>query len=632
MGDFDAIVIGGGHAGIEASLALARLGASTLLITQNPDTIGRMSCNPAIGGLAKGNLVREIDALGGQMGILADASAIQVRMLNQSRGSAVQAPRAQADKALYAYLARKTIEAQSGLCILMDTVTDFLTDASSKRIEGVVTERGARIGASAVVLTTGTFMEARLFIGEWSASGGRLGEPAAIGLGSSLRARGFPLGRMKTGTPARIKASSIDFSRLEKQAGDPRRIFFSFLERDFGRPNIPCGVVWTNESTHAAIRAGLGRSPLFSGVIQGRGPRYCPSIEDKVVRFPERERHQVFVEPEGEYTDEVYLNGLSSSLPEDVQLAFYRSLPGFERAQIVRPAYAVEYDYVEPWALSASLESKLLARLFIAGQTNGTSGYEEAAAQGLMAGINAFRSLRGDEPFILGRDEAYIGVLIDDLVTLSPTEPYRMFTSRAERRLSLRQDSADMRLTPKGMALGLVSSERRERFEARREGVEELAALLEARKITRADLGPEGEDSPLFAHLGESLALVLRDPAVGSRLDRAGSFADFIAPMVPRAAGLPASCLETAVLDARYRGYVEKEDRLASRLDKSDRMRIPPGFPYESLAGLSQEAKEKLQALRPLTLGQAGRIPGVRRSDTALLYVHLERLAKKPNP
>ena len=622
MSDFDAIVIGGGHAGIEASLALARLGAHTLLITQNPDTIGKMSCNPAIGGLAKGNLVREIDALGGQMGILADATAIQVRMLNQSRGPAVQAPRAQSDKALYSSLARKALENQPGLSIFMDTVVDFLTDQSGKRIEGVVTERGKRIGARTVVLTTGTFMEATLFIGEWKGSGGRLGEPAAVGLGTALRARGFPVGRMKTGTPARIKASSIDFSVLQAQYGDPEPIYFSFMEKNYNRPSLPCHIVWTNGATHEAIRAGLGRSPLYTGKIVGKGPRYCPSIEDKVVRFPERGRHQVFVEPEGEYTDEVYMNGMSSSLPEDVQEAFYHTLPGFERAEIVRPAYAVEYDYLDPSSLYASLESKLLSGLFVAGQTNGTSGYEEAAAQGLIAGINARRYLDGAASLVLARDEAYIGVLIDDLVTLAPKEPYRMFTSRAERRLALRQDSADLRLTPVGIGLGLVDEARRAAFEARKKGIDEISDLLAARRIQKDDCMI---DQAFAQHVGEPLELALRDPLLGARLDERRDPRSFLSSLLPEVTRYPESWVTTATLDARYAGYLEKENRLASRVERADRLKIPADLDYRAIPGLSAESTEKLEAVRPLTLGQAERIPGVRKSDIALLYVVLAR-------
>lgn len=626
MSDFEAIVIGGGHAGLEAALALARLGTKTVLITQNPDTIAKMSCNPAIGGLSKGNLVREIDALGGQMGILADATSIQVRMLNQSRGAAVQAPRAQSDKALYSSLARQALEAQPNLSILMDTVSDIIVSNDEKpRIEGVHTERGNTISARVVVLTTGTFMEGKLFIGEWTCSGGRLGESAAVGLGTALRARGFPVGRMKTGTPARIKRSSIDFSHLEAQRSDTRKIFFSFLEREYSRPDVPCYIVYTTSATHDAIRAGLSRSPLFSGAIVGKGPRYCPSIEDKVVRFPDRERHQIFIEPEGLSTDEVYLNGLSSSLPEDVQARFYRTLPGFEHAVIVRPAYAVEYDYIEPHALYGSLESKLVAGLFIAGQTNGTSGYEEAAAQGLMAGINARRSLDHEPPLILGRNEAYIGVLIDDLVTLSPKEPYRMFTSRAEFRLALRHDTADLRLTPYAMEIGLADEQRRECFEKRLRSIDEVKNLLVSRRIVHEDctILPD-----LEGNIGQTFAEALRNPKIGALLDDEKALLRDISQLLPEIAGFQPSSVVTALLNERYRGYLEKEERLAKRLSKSDMLHIPTDFDFEEVIGLSKESLEKLIAVRPLTLGQASRISGVRQSDVALLYIALAKRSR----
>lgn len=610
--DYDAIVIGGGHAGIEASLALARLGRTTLLLTQNPDAIGRMSCNPSVGGLGKGNLVREVDALGGEMGKLIDASLLQYRVLNRSRGPAVQAPRAQADKAVYAELARKAVESQPRLSVFMDTAVDLIVSADGSRVEGVVTLRGNRIGASAVVLAAGTFMEGTLFIGQWSGRGGRLGEDAALGLGDSLRRRGFPVGRLKTGTPARIRSSSVDFSRLRADSGEEPEPF-SFLNDKVERPLMPCWITYTNEATHSVIRENLSSSPLYSGKIVGKGPRYCPSIEDKVVRFPDRERHQIFIEPEGAYTEELYLNGLSSSLPESVQLAFIRTIVGLEKAEIVRPGYAVEYDYVDPLGLSPSLESRRLRGFFIAGQTNGTSGYEEAAAQGLVSGINASRYLSGDEPFVLHRAEAYIGVLIDDITTLGVKEPYRMFTSRAERRLSLRCDTADLRLTPKGQAIGLAGPERLARFSDRLAGIEEIRSLLAARRVTWAD----AESRPALApHVGESAAEVLADPTLR----------DCIAQLVPdMLARYPRSWIETVEFAARYSGYEEKEARLVGRMERSDRLRLPADFDYRKVLGLSTEAIQKLEAVRPLTLGQASRVPGVRNADAALLLVALSR-------
>ena len=591
MRDYDAIVIGGGHAGIEAGLALARMGAETLLVTQSADTIGRMSCNPSIGGLAKGNLVREIDALGGEMGHLIDSTMIQMRMLNKRRGPAVQAPRAQADKFSYSRLAKETLEGEPHLHIFMDTVVDIMTEDG--RASGVVTERGWKISAKAVVMTTGTFMDGRIFIGEYDEMCGRLGEKAAIGLGDSLRSKGFHVGRMKTGTPARVRKSSLDFSKMEVQPGDVPMLPFSFENDEINRPDIPCYITYTNESTHQIIRDNIRRSPLYGGKIVGKGPRYCPSIEDKVVRFPDRDRHQIFVEPEGEGTEEMYLNGLSSSLPEEVQHDFIHTLPGLEYAEIIRPGYAVEYDYLDPLDLYPSLESKIIPGLFIAGQTNGTSGYEEAAAQGLVAGINAALYLRKERPLILKRTDSYIGVLIDDLVTKGTKEPYRMFTSRAEHRLSLRHDTADQRLTPVAASIGLASKGRMEGFERKMEMISDAVSVL---KSIKAD--------------GKSLYEKLREPD-----------ADVLEMDVPELSRFPKSLLQTIELDVRYEGYLKRQEREVEKAKKQENMVIPPDFDYDIVDGISSESKEKLKAVRPLSIGQASRISGVRVSDIAVLAV-----------
>jgi tRNA uridine 5-carboxymethylaminomethyl modification enzyme len=611
--DVDAVVVGAGHAGIEAGLALARLGFSTLLVTQSLETVGRMSCNPAVGGIAKGNLVREIDALGGEMGRLIDATMIQFRMLNASRGPAVQAPRAQADKQEYASLARKTLESQPGLRLFQDTVTDLDVDAAGRVVLGVITERGRRIRARAVVLTTGTFMEGRLFIGEWSAPGGRLGEPAANGLGTSLRARGFEVGRLKTGTPARCLGASLDRSRMELQEPDAEAVPFSFSHERVDRPSVPCWITYTNEQTHRIIRQNIHRSPLYGGKIKGRGPRYCPSIEDKVVRFPERARHQVFVEPEGLSTDEMYLNGVSSSLPEDVQEAFLRTLPGMDKLQVTRPGYAVEYDYLQPTQLFPSLMSKRLEGLFVAGQTNGTSGYEEAAAQGLVAGINAALRLQGREPLVLSRAEAYIGVMVDDLVTLGAAEPYRLFTSRAEYRLSLRHDTADARLLPMARRIGLQSAEAMERLERKTRGVEHVRELLRQRRVSAEHAAAV---PALGAHRGSSFEQSLRDPVVTAAL---------LASRDESLAAFPAELLLRAETDVKYEGYIRRQDEQVERFRGMEARRIPEGFDWDSLAGISSEAREKLRAIRPVSIGQASRIPGVRPPDIAVLLLHLRR-------
>lgn len=596
---YDVAVVGGGHGGIEAALAAARMGLRTVLVTQSVDTIGRMSCNPSIGGIAKGNIVREIDALGGEMAKLIDKSMIQFRLLNRSRGPAVQAPRAQADKILYAQLARQVIERTPNLFTLMDTVTELLTvetsapfpsqSAMRRKITGIMTERGRTLHARAVVLTTGTFLGGRIFIGEYDAPCGRLGEAGAFGLTQSLHRLGFTTGRLKTGTPPRVLARTVDFSRFEAQAGDADVIPFSFDNERVGRPMVPCHIAYTNAATHAIIRANIARSPLYSGKISGIGPRYCPSIEDKVMRFSERERHQLFVEPESLCTDEIYLNGLSSSLPEDVQDSFVRTIAGFSDCTISRPAYAVEYDYVEPTQLYPSLETKRVAGLFHAGQINGTSGYEEAAGQGIVAGINAGYYARADkalhgagqggalpewQPLVLGRDEAYIGVLIDDLVTLGTKEPYRMFTARAEYRLKLRHDTADRRLIHKAVAAGLRTPAQQERIEAAAAQEEEALALLAK--------NPESENP-----------------------------------------GFPQKVWQTALLDFKYRYYIEKQDRRVERMRRMEDARIPADFDYGAVAALSAESRQKLEAVRPLTLGQAGRISGIRMSDIMLLMVYL---------
>ena len=673
---YDVAVVGAGHAGVEAALACARMGLKTVVVTQTPDAIGRMSCNPSIGGIAKGNIVREIDALGGEMAKLIDKSMIQFRMLNKSRGPAVQAPRSQADKITYSQTARKTLETTPNLCTLMDTVIDILivesetplppdSDSSAEpgtipgetrvkqkssmrqKVTGIVTERGRIIPCRSVVLTTGTFLGGRIFIGEYDAPCGRIGEPAAYGLTASLHKLGFTTGRLKTGTPPRILRRTVDFSKLELQDGDAEVIPFSFETEKVDRPMTPCHIVYTNEETHKIIRENIGRSPLYSGKISGIGPRYCPSIEDKVMRFADRERHQIFVEPEGLETDEIYLNGLSSSLPECVQDAFMRTMTGFENAVQSRPGYAVEYDYVEPTQLYPSLETKRVSGLFDAGQINGTSGYEEAAGQGLIAGINAgyyarahkdfcgplcslphdlngvaasqepgafcpkavmnaaeekrfyeisesvnirlnkveedyqkaagysnFRKIPEWKPLVLGRDEAYIGVLIDDLVTLGTKEPYRMFTARAEYRLKLRHDTADQRLTKYAFDAGLKSKAQLDAVNAK------------------------------YAQLDEIVAQLLKKPHMENP-------------------GYPEKVWEDAKVQFKYKYYIEKQDKRIEKMHKMENVRIPVDFDYGAIPSLSAESRNKLEKVRPLTLGQAERISGIRNSDIMLLMVYL---------
>ena len=598
MRDYDIIVIGGGHAGIEAACAAAREGFATLMVTQSLDAIGRLSCNPAIGGLAKGNLVREIDALGGVMGHLIDSSMIQYRILNRRRGPAVQAPRAQADKFTYSRNAKQLLEHTANLSLFMDTVVDLMVEDG--RVIGVVTERGWRISARAVVLTTGTFMDGRIFIGEWDAPCGRLGESAALGLGDSLRRMGFPVGRLKTGTPARVRRSSLDFDELEIQKGDDSMLPFSFDYDEVDRPQMDCYVTWTNEETHSIIRENIHRSPLYGGKIVGKGPRYCPSIEDKVVRFPDRDRHQIFVEPEGVGCEEMYLNGLSSSLPEDVQHRFIRTLPGLRHCEIMRPAYAVEYDYLDPMDLFPSLESKRLENLFIAGQTNGTSGYEEAAAQGIVAGINAALKLRGESPLVLRRNEAYIGVLIDDLVTKGTKEPYRMFTSRAEYRLCLRHDNADQRLVPLAYEKHSVGEEKLRRLEEKVSRMSDLRATLKA-----------------YRERGKNGLELLKEPEVTMDLLGAGC---------PAILKYPAPVRDEVELDVKYEGYLRRQESEAEAFSRREAMAIPADMDYDAIKGLSSESREKLKLVRPASIGQAQRISGLRVSDIALIMMALKGL------
>lgn len=593
--DYEVIVIGGGHAGIEASLACARTGLKTLLVTQSLDAIGRLSCNPAVGGLAKGNLVREIDALGGQMGLLIDSTMIQFRMLNKSRGPAVQCPRAQADKFSYSRLAKQTLENQKNLNLFMDTVTDLLTE--NDKICGVKTMRGHEISAKAVVLTTGTFMNGRIFIGEYDHVAGRLGEEAALGLGDRLREKGFNVGRLKTGTPARIRFSSLHTEEMERQDGDEEIVPFSFMNDSVVKDQIPCWITYTNSKTHQVILDNIGRSPLYGGKIVGRGPRYCPSIEDKVMRFRDRERHQVFVEPEGAGSEEMYLNGLSSSLPEDVQADFIHSIAGLEDAVIMRPGYAVEYDYLDPLQLKPSLESKLIENLFVAGQTNGTSGYEEAACQGLMAGINASLKLRNMKALVLDRTEAYIGVLIDDLVTKGTKEPYRMFTSRAEYRLSLRHDNADERLTQKGFDAGLVTKERLEKLREKVRDSELLQDLLKSNSYNC-----------------RNALEALKSPEV--TLDK-------MAENIPAIKDYTPSVRLRTELNVKYEGYIRRQDKQVERFKNLEKIVIKPDFDWDAVDGISTESREKFKQVMPQTLGQASRISGVRAADITVLLAYL---------
>ncbi|MDX8567798.1 tRNA uridine-5-carboxymethylaminomethyl(34) synthesis enzyme MnmG [Elizabethkingia sp. HX XZB] len=615
---YDVIVVGAGHAGSEAAAAAANLGSKTLLVTMNMQTIGQMSCNPAMGGIAKGQIVREIDAMGGYSGIVADKSAIQFKMLNLSKGPAMWSPRTQNDRMLFASEWRSMLEQTPNLDFFQDMVKSLIIE--NNKVAGVVTSLGIEIKAKAVVLTNGTFLNGLIHVGDKQLGGGRMGEPRAFGITEQLESLGFDAGRMKTGTPPRIDGRSLDYSKMEEQPGDENPQKFSYLDTPKLKEQRSCHITYTNEIVHDILRSGFDRSPMFNGTIQSIGPRYCPSIEDKINRFAERNRHQLFVEPEGWNTIEIYVNGFSSSLPEDVQIKAMRHIPGFENVKVFRPGYAIEYDYFPPTQLKHTLETKIIDNLYFAGQINGTTGYEEAAGQGLIAGINAHNKVFDKEEFILSRDEAYIGVLVDDLITKGTEEPYRMFTSRAEYRLLLRQDNADIRLTEKAHKLGLASDERLQKVENKIAKSSELEEFLKATSVKVDDINPileKNSSSPVNQSF--RAAQILTRPNID--LNKLCA----IEEIKNKAAEYTDEVREQAEINIKYKGYIDKEKENVAKLHRLENIKIPENFDYSKVNSLSAEAKQKLSSVRPETIAQAGRISGVSPADINILLIFLGR-------